>query len=73
MESCGEEAFMKTGMVLLAAPVASADAKLLLSVATKSNQRTPRGGLLNVESGRQPPLDSPAAKVSCVKELLSTT
>ena len=63
---------MKAGMVLLAAPVASADAKLLLSVATESNHRTQRG-LPNVESGRQPPLDSPAAKVSCVKELLSTT
>ena len=35
---------MKTGMILLAAPVASADATLLLSVATESNQRTPRGG-----------------------------
>ena len=64
---------MKTGMVLLAAPVASADAKLLLSVATESNQRTPRGGCRMSSLGGSPLWTSPAAKVSCGKELLSTT
>ena len=40
-QSCLTEKFKQ---LLFAAPVASADAKLLLSVATESNQRTPRGG-----------------------------
>ena len=45
---------MKAGMVLLAAPVASADATLLLSVATESNQRTPRGGCRMSSLGGSP-------------------
>ena len=62
---------MKTGMVLLAAPVASADAKLLLSGAPESNQRAPRGGAEEGASLDFSPLwTPPAIKVSCGREVL---
>ena len=36
--------FEKSSIIIIAAPIASADVRLLLSVATESNQRTPSGG-----------------------------
>lgn len=53
---------MKTGMVLLAAPVASADAKLLLSVATESNQRTHSGDCRMSSLGGSPLRTPPSQK-----------
>ena len=59
---------LKTKLFSSAAPVASAEAKMLLSGAPESNQRAPRGGCRMSSLGDSPLWTPPAAHVCCARK-----